>query len=127
VVGATAKTYSLAGLAGSGIAALRPEVFHIRSDQFQHVRAVGAHCCFLLPSSRPFTAYPVLLWLTSAPTFLRHLAVELWFSFLFGLYAGAMVVFLTEIMPGLQDHRILFRLQPRDSCFRTLSASKLKM
>jgi MFS family permease len=45
------------------------------------------------------TAYPVMLWLVAAPSFSRLLAVELWFSFIFGSYNGAMVVFLTEIMP----------------------------
>jgi MFS family permease len=45
------------------------------------------------------TAYPALLWLTSAPSFGRLLTVELWFSFLFASYTGAMVVFLTEILP----------------------------
>jgi MFS family permease len=44
-------------------------------------------------------AYPALSWLVSTPSFSRLLAVELWFSFLFGSYNGAMVVFLTEIMP----------------------------
>jgi hypothetical protein len=28
------------------------------------------------------------------------LAVELWFSFLFGSYSGGMVVYLTEVMPA---------------------------
>jgi Na+/melibiose symporter-like transporter len=45
------------------------------------------------------TAYPVMLWLVAAPSFSRLLVVELWFSFIFGSYNGAMVVFLTEIMP----------------------------
>ena len=45
------------------------------------------------------TAYPAMLWLVREPSFVRLLAVELWFSFLFGGYNGAMVVFLTEIMP----------------------------
>jgi MFS family permease len=45
------------------------------------------------------TAYPVLLWLVSAPSFERLLMVELWLSVMYGLYNGAMVVFLTEIMP----------------------------
>jgi len=45
------------------------------------------------------TAYPALSWLTGAPSFVRLLEVELWFSFLFGGYTGAMIVFLTEIMP----------------------------
>jgi MFS family permease len=46
------------------------------------------------------SAYPAMLWLVSAPSFGRLLAVELWFSFIFGSYNGAMVVFLTEIIPG---------------------------
>jgi MFS family permease len=45
------------------------------------------------------TAYPVMLWLVREPSFSRLLAVELWLSLLFGSYNGAMVVFLTEIMP----------------------------
>jgi len=45
------------------------------------------------------TAYPVMLWLVKAPSFTRLLAVELWLSFIFGSYNGAMVVSLTEIMP----------------------------
>jgi metabolite-proton symporter len=45
------------------------------------------------------TAYPALAWLIDAPSFARLLGVELWLSFLYGSYNGAMVVFLTEIMP----------------------------
>jgi len=45
------------------------------------------------------TAYPAMLWLVREPSFARLLAVELWLSFLYGSYNGAMVVFLTEIMP----------------------------
>ena len=45
------------------------------------------------------TAYPVMVWLVRDPSFWRLLMVELWFSFIFGSYNGAMVVFLTEIMP----------------------------
>ena len=45
------------------------------------------------------TAYPAMFWLVGSPSFLRLLAVELWLSFLYGSYNGAMVVFLTEIMP----------------------------
>jgi len=46
------------------------------------------------------TAYPAMLWLVRAPSFARLLAAELWLSFIFGSYNGAMVVFLTEIMPA---------------------------
>ncbi len=45
------------------------------------------------------TAYPAMLWLVDTPSFSKLLAVELWFSFVYGSYNGAMVVFLTEIMP----------------------------
>jgi MHS family citrate/tricarballylate:H+ symporter-like MFS transporter len=45
------------------------------------------------------TAYPSLSWLVANPSFGRLLTVELWFSFLYGSYNGAMVVALTEIIP----------------------------
>jgi MHS family citrate/tricarballylate:H+ symporter-like MFS transporter len=45
------------------------------------------------------TAYPSLSWLAAEPSFGRMLIVLLWFSFFFGMYNGAMVVGLTEVMP----------------------------
>jgi MFS family permease len=45
------------------------------------------------------SSYPVMAWLVAGPSFGRLLAVELWLSFLYGSYNGAMVVFLTEVMP----------------------------
>jgi MFS transporter, MHS family, citrate/tricarballylate:H+ symporter len=45
------------------------------------------------------TAYPVLAWLVNGPSFEKMLAVELWLSFLYASYNGAMVVALTEVMP----------------------------
>ncbi|RKU01115.1 citrate-proton symporter [Burkholderia sp. Nafp2/4-1b] len=45
------------------------------------------------------TSYPALAWLSSAPSFGRMLGVLLWLSFFFGMYNGAMVAALTEIMP----------------------------
>jgi MFS transporter, MHS family, citrate/tricarballylate:H+ symporter len=45
------------------------------------------------------TAYPALSWLVSAPSFTRLLIVELWLSFIYASYNGAMVVALTEIVP----------------------------
>jgi MHS family citrate/tricarballylate:H+ symporter-like MFS transporter len=45
------------------------------------------------------TAYPVLAWLVAEPSFQRLLVVELWLSFLYGSYNGAMIVALTEIVP----------------------------
>jgi MHS family citrate/tricarballylate:H+ symporter-like MFS transporter len=46
------------------------------------------------------TSYPALSWLVSAPSFERMLLVLLWFSFCFGVYNGATVVALTEVMPA---------------------------
>jgi MHS family citrate/tricarballylate:H+ symporter-like MFS transporter len=46
------------------------------------------------------TAYPTLLWLVAAPSFSKMLMVELLFSFYFGIYNGAMVAALTEIVPA---------------------------
>jgi MFS family permease len=45
------------------------------------------------------TAYPAMAWLVDAPSFSKLLTVELWLSFIYGSYNGAMIVFLTEIMP----------------------------
>jgi MHS family citrate/tricarballylate:H+ symporter-like MFS transporter len=46
------------------------------------------------------TAYPALAWLVKAPTFDRMLLVELWLSFIYACYNGAMVVALTEVIPA---------------------------
>ncbi len=46
------------------------------------------------------TAYPTLLWLVDGPSFSKMLLVELMFSFYFGVYNGAMVAALTEIVPA---------------------------
>ena len=45
------------------------------------------------------TSYPALRWLVSEPSFGRLLAVELWLSAAYAAYNGAMVVYLTEVMP----------------------------
>ncbi len=45
------------------------------------------------------TAYPALSWLLAAPSFARLLILALWLSFVYGSYNGAMIVYLTEIMP----------------------------
>jgi metabolite-proton symporter len=45
------------------------------------------------------TAYPSVQWLVAEPSFGRLLGVELWLSFLYASYNGAMVVALTEVMP----------------------------
>ena len=45
------------------------------------------------------TAYPAMAWLIGAPSFNRLLMVELWLSFIYASYNGAMVVYLTEIVP----------------------------
>lgn len=46
------------------------------------------------------TAYPVLSWLAAAPTFGKMLAVEMMFSFYFGVYSGTMLGCLVEIVPA---------------------------
>jgi MHS family citrate/tricarballylate:H+ symporter-like MFS transporter len=46
-----------------------------------------------------FTAYPALRWLVDAPSMERLLAVQLWISALYATYNGAMIVYLTEVMP----------------------------
>ena len=46
------------------------------------------------------TAYPMLSWLVVEPTFPKMLVVELAFSFYFGVYNGAMVAALTEVVPA---------------------------
>ena len=46
------------------------------------------------------SAYPAMTWLTRAPSFAHLLTVELWLSFLYASYNGAMVVYLTEIVPA---------------------------
>jgi MFS family permease len=46
------------------------------------------------------TAYPTMTWLVSEPTFTKLLVVELWLSFIYASYNGAMVVHLTEIVPA---------------------------
>jgi MFS family permease len=47
----------------------------------------------------PLSAYPLMLWLTNDPSFSRLLMVELFFSFIFGTYNGAMIPYLAEVMP----------------------------
>ncbi|EAW1321657.1 MFS transporter [Salmonella enterica subsp. enterica serovar Minnesota] len=46
-----------------------------------------------------FTSWPALTVLTQSPGFGMMLAVLLWLSFIYGLYNGAMIPALTEIMP----------------------------
>jgi MFS transporter, MHS family, citrate/tricarballylate:H+ symporter len=46
------------------------------------------------------TAYPALRWLVADPSFINLLAVDMLFSFYFGIYNGAMVAALSEIVPA---------------------------
>jgi MFS transporter, MHS family, citrate/tricarballylate:H+ symporter len=46
------------------------------------------------------TAYPALHWLVAAPTFGKLLAVQMMFSFYFGVYSGTMLGCLVEIVPA---------------------------
>ena len=46
------------------------------------------------------TAYPALHWLVAEPSFGKMLAVEMMFSFYFGVYSGTMLGCLVEIVPA---------------------------
>jgi metabolite-proton symporter len=46
------------------------------------------------------TAWPVLHWLVGSPSLSHLLEAELWLSFLYASYNGAMVVYLAEVMPA---------------------------
>jgi metabolite-proton symporter len=96
------------------------EVLHLSSRQSLMVTfCVGMSNFFWLPTGgaisdkvgrRPMlilvtvtailTAYPAMLWLVSNPSTTRLLLVELWLSMFFGLYNGAMIPHLAEIMPA---------------------------
>ncbi len=55
---------------------------------------------FLVPVVTLLVAYPCLTWLVAGPSFSKLLAVVLLlFSSFFGLYNGAMIPLLAEIMP----------------------------
>ena len=54
-----------------------------------------------IPAVAIITAYPLMSWLVSDPSFAHLLMVLLWFSVIFGTYNGAMIPFLTEMMPPL--------------------------
>ena len=45
------------------------------------------------------TAYPAMVWLVTSPSFAKLLAVLLLYSVYFGLYNGALIPLLAEIMP----------------------------
>lgn len=46
-----------------------------------------------------FTAYPVFFWMAHHISFVNMLIAELWLSFIYASYNGAMIVALTEVMP----------------------------
>lgn len=65
------------------------------SDRLGRLRVLTASAVLVA-----VTAFPLMLWLTAAPSFPRMLAVLLALSFMYGGYQGVMVVTLTEIMPA---------------------------
>ena len=71
------------------------------------------------------TAYPALSLFAAAPSFSMMLAVLLWLSFIYGLYNGAMIPALTEIMPTEVRWLVLVGLQPGDGGVRRLYAGSL--
>lgn len=54
----------------------------------------------LMPVLALATVHASMSWLAAHPSFTKLLIVELWFSCLYGIYNGAMIPFLAEIMPG---------------------------
>jgi MFS family permease len=54
---------------------------------------------FIFAGLAILTAYPAMAWLVDQPSFVKLLIVELWLSFIYAGYNGAMVVHLTEIVP----------------------------
>jgi MHS family citrate/tricarballylate:H+ symporter-like MFS transporter len=55
---------------------------------------------FIIPIATILTAYPCLLWLVGGASLGKLLVVVLLFSTFFGLYNGAMIPLLAEIMPA---------------------------
>ncbi len=53
----------------------------------------------IIPVLAIVTSYPIMLWLVAAPSFGKLLTVVMLFSSYFGLYNGAMIPLLAEIMP----------------------------
>jgi MFS family permease len=45
------------------------------------------------------TSYPAMLWLVGGPSFTKLLCVGLWLSFVYASYNGALIVFMTELVP----------------------------
>ena len=45
------------------------------------------------------TAYPAMHWIVASPSFSRLLVTELWLSFIYASYNGAVIVLMTEIVP----------------------------
>lgn len=64
------------------------------SDRFDRKALLAAMSLITVLS-----AYPAMSFLAQAPTFAHMLEVLMWFSFLYGIYNGAMIPALTEIMP----------------------------
>jgi MHS family citrate/tricarballylate:H+ symporter-like MFS transporter len=61
---------------------------------------VGARSLMLVVTAAALlTAYPAMSWLTATPNFAKLLAVLLLYSVYFGLYNGALIPLLADIMP----------------------------
>ena len=73
------------------------------------------------------SAYPALTWLAAAPSFGKLIAVEMVFSLGYGVYNGAMVAALTEVVPAACA-RLVFRarLFARRRAVRHLDAADIQ-
>ena len=70
----------------------------------EHVSNAREHPILHLPTilglDFSITKHVMMLWLVAAASFSRLLVLELWLSFLYGSHNGAMIAYLTEIMPA---------------------------
>ncbi len=78
-----------------------PFIFILRRklEETQEFTARRHHLAMRQVFATP-TAWPALTMLANAPSFLMMLSVLLWLSFIYGMYNGAMIPALTEIMPA---------------------------
>ena len=111
-------------------AARRRHEFHLESGRRRDVRPhrPQAGAADDREPCRCVTAYPALHWLVAAPTFGKLLAVEMMFSFYFGVYSGTMLGCAGRDRAGACPHHLLLaRLRARRGAVRHLHAVRLDL
>ena len=78
----------------SNLMFIAPEMGHLSDRVGRRPILITATLLSLL------TAYPALYWLAQAASLPKLVAVALWLSLLYSAYNGALIVYLTEIMPA---------------------------